>query len=466
MDTPSAPASWKREHAAHLLSRACLGASPAEVEAATNAGLRETVEKLLVGDEDTDLFPPPESIADKEAYIARSRMMVAARNDPEARAKAMQEMRRADQLAAEELRGWWISRLRHSPHPLRETMTLFWHGHFTSGLQKVGNPRFLWIQNETLRAHALGSFATLAKEIPEDPAMMRYLDITGSSVQKPNENFARELMELFLLGEGNYTEEDIREAARAFTGYRINPLTQTVVHASRRADTGDKTLFGKKGVVDSDDVVEVLLSRPQCAPYVSAKIWKFFAGTDPSPAMARNLAERFRGSGYQLKPMLREMFLSPEFYSPRVMGSQIKSPVRWLVGTAKALEMPLTGSRSEQDALRQLGQVLFEPPSVKGWDGGRAWISASTFLTRCNLASSLFLKKPGFRPGQLFPEEDRPTSEALSRAVQARMLLAEPSAKEQRRLAAFVEGKGLPATDATISDLLHLTMSLPEYQLA
>jgi len=344
-------------------------------------------------------------------------------------------------------------------------MTLFWHGHFASGMQKVRNPRFLWAQNETFRAHALGNFAELAKEMPRDPAMMRYLDIAGSSAANPNENFARELMELFLLGEGNYSEEDIRQAARAFTGYRINPLTQTVSHIPRRADTGEKSLFGKTGNFDSDAVVDILLGRLQCAPFIAAKIWKFFAGSDPSPILAHKLGERFRGGGYEIKPLLREIFLSSEFYSPKVVGTQIKSPVQWLVGTSKSLETPLTGSRVEQDALKQLGQMLFEPPSVKGWDGGRSWISASTFINRCNLSSTLFLSRQSPDPARLFPADVRGSAESLYEAVALRMLVVRPTAKEKERLISFVNERGLPASDSTISDLLHLVMSLPEYQI-
>jgi len=465
METAIAPDRWKREHAVHLLSRACLGASPAEVNSALKSNPRQTVETLLAGDRDDDLFPVPDSIANKELYTALAERMAAVRNDPAAKDALMKEARQFDIRAAQELRGWWITRLRHSPHALRETMTLFWHGHFASGMQKVRNPRFLWAQNETFRAHALGNFAELAKEMPRDPAMMRYLDIAGSSAANPNENFARELMELFLLGEGNYSEEDIRQAARAFTGYRINPLTQTVSHIPRRADTGEKSLFGKTGNFDSDAVVDILLGRLQCAPFIAAKIWKFFAGSDPSPILAHKLGERFRGGGYEIKPLLREIFLSSEFYSPKVVGTQIKSPVQWLVGTSKSLETPLTGSRVEQDALKQLGQMLFEPPSVKGWDGGRSWISASTFINRCNLSSTLFLSRQSPDPARLFPADVRGSAESLYEAVAARMLVVRPTAKEKERLISFVNERGLPASDSTISDLLHLVMSLPEYQI-
>jgi uncharacterized protein (DUF1800 family) len=319
----------------------------------------------------------------------------------------------------------------------------------------------LWRQNELFRGFAFGDFRQLAKEIPRDPAMMRYLDIANSSKSKPNENFARELMELFLLGEGNYSEEDIRESARAFTGYRIDPMSQEVRFQGQRADTGTKTFFGKTGAFTSDDIVEILVNQPQCARFITGKLWNFFAGSPPTEKTQAALAETFRSSGFQTAAVLKAMFLSPEFYSKEVMKSQIKSPVDWMVGSSKRLESPLTGSRAEQNALRDLGQSLFEPPNVKGWEGGRTWVSASTFILRCNLAGTLLVPPVDLK--NAFPTETRKDPETLCDAACLRLLGG--AAPDRETFLAFLKTKESPASDATVSDLLRLMMNSPEFQL-
>jgi uncharacterized protein (DUF1800 family) len=460
---------WTRGHAAHLLARSGFGGSPAEIEQAYKAGAAATVNRLLDVDEDDDLFPVPESFSSKEAFIALAMTMRDTKDDPKASMMARKEARDAEQKALFDLRSWWLQRMRYSKNPAREKMVLFWHGHFACSVAKVRNPRFLWRQNELFRIHALGSFRELACAIPTDPAMMRYLDIAGSSNAKPNENFARELMELFLLGEGQYSEEDIREAARAFTGYRVNPLTQDVSFQARRADTGEKTVFGKTAAYDPEGLVNLLLDQPGCAEFLVNKLWAFFAGGSPSPENGKALAEVFRSSNYETEAVLRAMFLSADFYSPSVIRSRIKSPVEWLVGTSKSLETQLSGNRAQQNALRDLGQTLFEPPNVKGWEGGRAWISGSTFLARCNLAGVLFLPPPD-KSGvanldELFSDDVRKRADLLVEAAAIRLFYFSPVASDQDRWLAFLHDKPFPATNETIADLLRVMMSSPNFQL-
>lgn len=460
---------WTRDHAAHLLARAGFGGSPSEIDQAHQAGAASTVDRLLAIREDDDLFPVPESFSNKEAFVALAMTMRDTKDDPKASMMARKEARDAEQKALFDLRSWWLQRMRYSTNPTREKMVLFWHGHFACSVVKVRNPRFLWRQNELFRIHALGSFRDLACGIPKDPAMMRYLDIAGSSNAKPNENFARELMELFLLGEGQYSEEDVREAARAFTGYRINPLTQEVLFQARRADTGEKSVFGKSAAYDSEGLVNLLLEQPECAQFIVNKLWAFFAGGQPSPETGKALAEIFRRSNHQTHAVLRALFLSPDFYSPAVIRSQIKSPAEWLVGTSKSLETPLSGNRAQQNALRDLGQTLFEPPNVKGWEGGRAWISGSTFLARCNLAGVLFLPPPD-KPGAanldaLFSDDARKRAASLVEAAAIRLFYVSPAANDRDRWLAFLHDKTFPASNETIADLLRVMMSSPNFQL-
>ncbi len=468
MAAESTVQNWTRGHAAHLLARAGFGGSPPEIDEAHQAGAVRTVDRLLAIREDDDLFPVFDSFSDKEQHIALFKSVRDTKDDPSANMMAKKQARDAEQKALFDLRAWWLQRMRYSENPTREKMVLFWHGHFASSFVKVRNPRFLWRQNELFRIHALGSFRDLACEMPKDPAMMRYLDIVGSTNAKPNENFARELMELFLLGEGNYSEEDIREAARAFTGYRINPMTQDVAFLASRADTGEKSVFGKTGAYDAGGVVNLLLDQPECAAFLVNKLWAFFAGGEPSPETLWALAETFRSSNYQTGAVLRAIFLSPDFYAPAVMRSQIKSPVEWLVGTSKSLETPLTGNRAQQNALKDLGQTLFDPPNVKGWEGGRAWISGSTFLARCNLAGTLFLSPD--QPGaanldQLFPDEIRKRPESLMDSASVRLFFQTASGPDKDRWLAFLSEKSFPATNDTVADLLRVMMSSPTFQL-
>src|SRR6266699_3470478 len=231
------------------------------------------------------------------------------------------------------------------------------------------------------------------------------LDLEKSEKEHPNENWARELMELFTIGIGNYTEQDIRESARAFTGYRVNLRTQQFRFSSFQHDASSKTFMGRTGPFDGDDIIDTLLEKPACAQFIGRKIWRYFVEDDPSPETVNAMASRLRAHNYEIRPVLREIFSSSEFYSPHVMRSQIKSPVQFLIQTAKLLEIPLPPVAIAQNAMRQMGQILFAPPSVKGWDGGRAWISTSTLLFRYNFANYL-INGDAMLPASV-PEKDR-----------------------------------------------------------
>src|SRR3984893_15095120 len=288
-----------------------------------------------------------------------------------------------------DLRRWWLERMMNGPAPLLEKMTLFWHGHFATSVQKVRDGYFMWLQNDTLRRNALGNFGGLVKKISRDPAMMIYLDLQQSRKEHPNENWARELMELFTVGIGNYSEQDIREAARAFTGYRVDMTTQQFRFAPAPHDRTYKIFMGRTGALSGDDVIDVLISRPVCAQFIGKKLWRFFVEDDPPPKIVELVAQRIRAHNFEIRPVLVEIFSSEEFYSERAMSGQIKSPTEYVVQTAKLLEAPLPSALVAQNAMRQMGQTLFAPPNVKGWDGGKAWISTSTLMFRFNFANYL-----------------------------------------------------------------------------
>src|SRR5437660_6846778 len=241
-------------------------------------------------------------------------------------------------------------------------------------------------------------------------------------------------MELFPVGIGNYTEQDIRESARAFTGYRVNLRTQQFRFAPFQHDASSKMFMDRSGPLDGDDIIDTLMKKPTCAQFIGRKIWRYFVEDDPSPETVDAVASRLREHNYEIRPVLQEIFSSSEFYSEQVMRSQIKSPVQFLIQTAKLLEAPLPSPNIAQNAMRQMGQILFAPPSVKGWDGGRAWISTSTLLFRYNFANSLITgdaispeSNPGqdraahfgFRPGLALDADIRRDAIEVSRLIPA-----------------------------------------------
>ena len=266
--------------------------------------------------------------------------------------------------------------------PLSERMTLFWHNHFTSSLRKVRSPQLMLRQNLLLRRHAPGSFADLLHAVIRDPAMLVYLDGRSNRKGHPNENFARELLELFTLGEGHYSEQDIREAARAFTGYGLERRRGTFRFRPRQHDDGLKTFLGRQGRWGGGDIVDILLAQPQTARFITRKLWAAFITLEPAPNQLETLARQFRQTDYAIRPLLAGILASEAFWDPRNRGSRIKSPAELLVGTMRALQLPVGDGQRLARAGRRLGQDLFDPPNVKGWPGGKAWIDSASLLAR------------------------------------------------------------------------------------
>jgi len=458
---------WDRSAATHICSRAQLGFTRQDVDRALEMEPQEAVRHLIDGAPDTDLFPPPPLVAgDSEINRIREEMF-RVRKDKEARQKLSKQLRGLERGATQDLRAWWLQRMRYSPWPLRESMTLLWHGHFTSGIRKVKSSQMMWWQNETFREYGLGPFHELAKASCREPAMARYLDLSGSSKKKPNENLARELMELFLLGEGNYSEEDVMELARALTGFRLRPLTGELAFQGKRHDAGNKLLLGEEGTFDLDGAIDVVLKQDQCSRHVAGVIWRFFSGKPADTALKESLGNAFRDSGLHTGQFLQRMLLSKEFHSDAVRGSRFKSPVDWMVGTATTLNVPLNGTSREQATLRNLGQELLEPPNVKGWPGGRSWITASTLLLRNNVVHDLFLNPSDLdseKLALLCPKALRSNPRAaVTYLIES---IAPQGNLEPEPMQAFAKDQPSPLEDDAIRDLVHLALTQPTYQLA
>jgi uncharacterized protein (DUF1800 family) len=266
--------------------------------------------------------------------------------------------------------------------PLTERMTLFWHNHFVSSQQKVRFARLMYQQNATLRANALGSFATLLHEASKDPAMLVYLDTAQSRKGQPNENFAREVMELFTLGEGQYSEADIKEAARAFTGWSLDRETGRYMFRPGAHDTGVKTVLGRSGAFDGDAVLDIILSKPQASEFITAKLWREFVSPAPDPVEVKRIAQIFRGRDYDIKAAMRALLMSDAFWAAGNRGTLVKSPVELVVGTLRQLGVAPGSAMPFAVVAAGMGQNLFSPPNVKGWPGGEAWINSSSLLAR------------------------------------------------------------------------------------
>lgn len=464
------PTDWTPQAAAHLLSRAGFGGTPEEIRKLYEMGMNGAVAYLVRTPEPDNWMPPPADAAkpDMEEQIEmRQNAMAMSEEDRRAAQKQIQQLYRERATA---LRQWWLERMRESPTPLREKLTLFWHGHFATSIQKVRVPYFMYAQNQLFRRLAFGPLPELTKGISRDPAMMRYLDLADSKKDAPNENYAREVMELFTLGEGHYSEDDIREAARAFTGYRLT-RDGNVRLTPRQHDDGAKTFFGRKGNFNGDDVVDIIFQQLQSAKFLSAKLWTFFAGNPPNAVLNDQLAKTLRENRYQLEPWFIDVFSSREFYSANVMRKQIKSPVQFIVQSCKQLETPLPPPRLMHEAMKQLGQELFLPPNVKGWDGQFAWITSSTLVSRYNLSGVLTganpvkgMPKPEL--AHLFPKEKRGDSERILADLQFRFYGNQISPKTAQPFREYLAKIDLenPSNEQT-AELFHLMMSIPEYQL-
>ena len=437
--TPITPSEWNADRARHLLERAGFGGTPEEVARLARLSPRQAVDSLVefgripndlrpfeesgVWDPGMDPFPPSRAEAVRLARVRGEGLGERVR--PEGSQRRLQPVvdkffysLAANNIETQRLGLWWANRMLATSRPLEEKLTLFWHGHFATGQNKTRDYRMMFRQNTMLRAQAAGDLRGLLVGILKDPGMLVYLD-NGENVKRhPNENFGRELLELFSMGVGHYTERDVREAARAFTGW-TNDALEFRFDADQH-DFGEKAFLGQTGPFNGEEIIDIILKQPVTAEFVAGKIYRYFVRDEVSGAVKANLGQTFRNSKYQVRPLLTDIFLSRDFYSTASTATQIKSPVHLVVSTYKKLglrEVPtipdfgrMTGS---------LGQSLFDPPNVAGWAGGRTWITPSTLLQRGNLFREvLFPDVKNFRPpDRALSATDRAVGERLARGM-------------------------------------------------
>ncbi len=482
--------------ARHLLARAGFGGTPAQVRTLAGWGLERSVDYLLeVGEIDdsrveADLFDP--NIM--RPYTADQRAMYRAaqqRGDEDTLSQQRlqrQQRQRDDRRQMRELQRWWLTRMIETPKPLEEKMTLFWHGHFATSYRTIEDSYHMFRQNQLFRKHAMGNFGELMLQIIRDPAMLAYLDNNDSRKGKPNENLARELMELFSLGVGHYTENDIKDGARALTGYTFDD--DEFVFQERNHDTGAKVILGTKGNLDGDGFVMAILGQRAVSQYMAWKFYRFFAADTPLETRARgrehdkavrDISAAMLRSKYWMKPVLKRLFMSEHFYSASVVRQQIKSPAELVVGATRSLLTPVRDLSVLLDAMALMGQNLFFPPSVAGWDGGRSWINTSTLFVRQNVLAYLLTgKKPQGYDGagdskrydglQLLDDLVRDNREALGdiRACVEHLqslTLGRPTELATHTLTDFVNKHGGELTTPIVTALLLLITAMPEYQL-
>jgi uncharacterized protein (DUF1800 family) len=295
-----------------------------------------------------------------------------------------EERRQKQKQSREEIRNLnieWMDEMVNSDQQLREKLAFFWHGHFA-----CRNLNALYQQDliNIIRKHALGNFGAMLKEVSRSAAMLAFLNNQQNRKQKPNENFAREVMELFTMGRGNYTEKDIKEAARAFTGWQFQ-LNGEFIFRPNIHDDGNKTVLGKIGNFDGDDVLDILLEQKQTATYLTTKLYKFFVNEDADKSIIESLADKFYQSGYDISSLMKGIFTSSWFYAEKNIGTRIKSPVELLVGIRRSLPMDIALPESQLYLQKVLGQILFYPPNVAGWPGGKNWIDSSSLMFRLRI---------------------------------------------------------------------------------
>ncbi len=496
--TPIEPAAFGYEQARHLLLRAGFGGTPEQIRTLANWGPERAVDHLLnveaveykrptAEEFDKNIMRPP-SEAEQAEYRAAAR-----RGDEDTLARfrlQQQQSERADRDQVRQMQRWWLTRLIETPKPLEEKMTLFWHGHFATSHRTIENSYHMYMQNQLFRSKALGNFGELLFAIIRDPAMIAYLDNNDSRAGMPNENLARELMELFSLGVGNYTEQDIKEGARALTGYTY--ADDAFYFNERNHDQGSKAILGARGNLDGDDFVKAILGKRECARFISMKLYDFFAlhvlhGLPEGPegkavdrAIGQMAAEMLR-SRYDVKPVLRKLFLSEHFYHPRVMNERIKSPAEVVVGAVRSLRAPVRDLNVLLQAMDLMGQSLMFPPSVKGWDGGRAWINTATLFVRQNILNFVLTGKLPVGYDAKVADEKFDPSPLLAPLAQAeagaerdarrvaeyllRFAVGRADDVAMEKLVAFSGVNGGKVTPDLVTGMLVLISALPEYQL-
>jgi len=476
--------------ARHLLIRAGFGAKPLELRGWQAMELDQAVKSLV---EYNDIPTPGLEPADLDPDVIRTPTLQERLDLQMARRESDQKVldqAQRDRVAAQfedrrmhaQLQRWWLDRMARTPRPTEEQLTLLWHGHFATRHRDVRDAYLMEKQNAMLREHANGSFADLALGIIHDPAMIKFLNNDQNRKLKPNENLARELMELFTLGEGHYTEDDIKQGARALTGYHVDD--NDYLFNPNQHDNADKTILGFNGPINGDSFVKILLKQPACSQFIALKLYRHFVADvsdswdlldSTTQQVVEALARQLRENDYQIAPVLTTLLKSKHFYDPGIVGQKIKSPVQVTVGTIRQTGAPMRDERGLVEALNLMGQDLFEPPSVAGWEGGRSWINTSTLFLRQNTSTYLITgKAPGkqfnksdiaFDPMALLEGLDDRGAESATNYLCDALLGRHVSAARREPLIRFMKERSNGVTGDSLVALLLLITAMPEYQL-
>jgi uncharacterized protein (DUF1800 family) len=416
--TPIAAADWNDDRAAHLLSHAGFGGTPEDVQALADAGLDDAVRSLV----HYERIPNPKMQPFVESGLWDPSLAAFPESRPEATDRAVRDgvsmgvevkpagkrpvqpvsdrffyWLRATMLETRRLGYWWANRMLRTRHPVEQKMALLWHGHFATHENKVRDYRKMLQQVDLFERYATGNVRDLAVQVAQNPAMLYFLDAQYNVKGAPNENFAREVMELFTMGVGHYTETDVREAARAFTGWYFDNLTFKV--DPDKHDDGPKTFLGRTGNFDGVDVLRIIFEQSVTAEYLAGKIYRFLVRDELSPGLQKNLGAVLRKHDYEVKPFLTVIFSSRDFYSQASYGGHIKGPVEHLIAMLKHLGVDsVPGVPDFNQSTIAMGQHLLNPPSVAGWAGGKAWITPGLLMARGNVAREVLIPDmTGFR---------------------------------------------------------------------
>ena len=435
---PSEAQPWNRARAAHLFRRAGFGATAKELDVAVEQDPHEIVERLVA--------PALDGAFESES---------------DAFAKTILASGNPKQLSA-----WWSYVMLRTPHPLLEKTTLFWHGHFATSAAKVEDANAMYDQNRLFRQYALGDFSKLTHAIARNPAMLIYLDSVTNRKAHPNENFARELMELFCLGEGNYSEKDIQELARCFTGWEIR---RGQFRFNRfQHDTDSKSVLGQSGPMPEGQSIDIVLDQTAAPQFIVRKLIRYFMLDEPaaSDELVEPLANELREHAWDIGHVVHRILTSQLFYSEYVVGRKVRSPVDLVVGLLRTLEGS-TNAYQLGDDLELLGQGLFYPPNVKGWDGGRAWINSSTVLGRANVVGRIIRdEKTRFAGGNLkeyFERLDADSAPAIVDQLIALTLAVESPPTVRDQLIAVINRSG--DRSQRIAEAVHVLSTIPEFQV-
>src|SRR5262245_408698 len=452
---PDATNPWDLKKVGHVYRRAAFGASWADLQEGVKLGPQGLVDKLLKGGEASPLDD-----AETEAFLN----------------SAAKKFNDGAQAA-----GWWLYRMLHGGHPLREKITLFWHNHFATSNAKVLNAGYMVGQYDLMYRCALGNFAEHLQAMSKDPAMMVWLDTVLSKKGQPNENYARELMELFSLGIGNYTEKDIREGARAFTGWEIQ--NGKFQNNTAQFDSGEKTVLGKTGNWKGEDIVRICLEQRACPRFIVGKLYRFLISEAETPPadLIEPLAKQF-ANGYDFGKLVETVLRSNLFFSAHAYRSRIKAPVDHVLGMARALEARMGTQNNALNlttSLENMGQNVFHPPSVKGWDGGQTWLNGQTLLFRQNLALDMCRRPAGDQqPATAFAvaqAHGMKSDEELAGFFLDLFLQGDVPEETRKKVCDYAKSartQKVPSywtkqdvAEHRVISLCHLVMTLPEFQL-